>query len=40
MEARVRIWRVEDFWISDKVRFARDAEGRRARDGRVMLERL
>ena len=39
-EARVRIWRVEVVWMVVRVREAREAEGRRARDGRVMVERL
>ncbi len=37
--ARVRIWRVEAVWMVIRVREARDAEGRRARDGRVMVLR-
>lgn len=37
MEANVRICRVDCVWIVERVREARDAEGRRARDGRVML---
>ena len=38
--ARVRIWRVDFVWIVVRVREAREAEGRRARDGRVMLVRV
>jgi len=40
MEARVRICRVDRVWIVASVRAAREAEGRRARDGRVMVVRV
>lgn len=40
MDASVRIWRVDFVWMVERVREAREAEGRRARDGRVMLVRV
>ena len=40
IEARVRMWRVERSWMVLRVRRARAAEGRRAREGRVMEVRL
>lgn len=39
-EARVRIWRVERVWMQDRARAAFEAEGRRAREGRVIVVRL
>lgn len=39
-EARVSIWRVERTWMLDRARAAFEAEGRRARDGRVIVVRL
>ena len=40
MEARVRIWRVEAVWMCERVRLAREAEGRRERAGIVRDSRL
>ena len=40
MVARVRIWRADFVWIVVRVREARAAEGRRARDGSVILVRV
>jgi len=40
MVARVRICWVDFVWIVVRVREAREAEGSRARDGRVMLVRV
>lgn len=37
MEARVRICRVDFVWMVERVREAMEAEGRRAREGRVMV---
>jgi hypothetical protein len=39
-EARVSIWRVERVWMVERAREALEAEGRRAREGRVMVVRL
>jgi len=39
-EARVRRWRVDLVWIVERVRDARAAEGRTAREGRAMVLRL
>lgn len=39
-EARERIWRVDFSWMSERVRAARAAEGRTAREGRVIVVRL
>jgi len=39
-DARVRICRVDEVWMVDRVRDALEAEGRRARDGRVIVARL
>ena len=39
-DARVSIWRVERIWMLDRARAAFEAEGRRARDGRVIVVRL
>lgn len=38
--ARVSIWRVEAVWMVERVRAAVDADGRRAREGNVMVVRL
>ena len=40
MEARVRMCRVDCVWMVASVREAREAEGRSARDGRVMFVRV
>ncbi len=40
MDARVRICRVDFSWIVVRVLLAREAEGRKASDGRVTVERL
>ena len=40
MEAKLRICRVDFVWIVESVRDASEAEGRRARDGSVMLVRV
>ena len=40
MEARVSICRVECVWIVFKVRDAREADGRRASEGRVIEARV
>jgi hypothetical protein len=37
MDARVRICRVDRVWMVASVRAAREAEGRRAREGRVIV---
>lgn len=39
MEARVRMRAVERSWMVARARAAREAEGRRAREGRVIVER-
>ncbi len=40
MDAKVRTWRVVAVWIWLRVREAEEAVGRRARDGRVIVEML
>lgn len=40
IEARVRHVRVVEVWRAERVRLAVEAEGRRARVGRVMVERV
>jgi hypothetical protein len=39
-DASVRIWRVERVWMWARAREALEAEGRRARDGSVIVVRL
>jgi hypothetical protein len=38
IDAKVSTWRVVAVWIRARVREAEEAVGRRARDGRVMVE--
>jgi hypothetical protein len=39
-DARVRIWRVERVWMWASAREAFEAEGRRAREGSVIVVKL
>jgi hypothetical protein len=39
-DARVRIWRVERVWMWASAREALEADGRKAREGSVIVARL